>query len=102
GEVIGASPGLARALDAISAGEFSEGDAERYRPLVDGVRGTDWFMVAADFEAYVAAQASVDELWRDPAAWSRAAVHNTARMAWFSSDRTIREYARDVWNVPTA
>jgi starch phosphorylase len=60
----------------------------------------DPFMVAADFNAYWDAQRSVDQLWRLPAAWWRASILNTARMAWFSSDRAIREYAQDVWHVP--
>ena len=51
--------------------------------------------------AYAAAQRCVDSLWRDRAAWSAKAIRNTANMGWFSSDRTIREYARDIWNVPT-
>jgi starch phosphorylase len=57
-------------------------------------------MIAADFDAYWAAQRRVDETWRDPAAWWRMSIVNTSRMSWFSSDRTIREYAKDVWNVP--
>jgi starch phosphorylase len=44
----------------------------------------------------------VDELWRTPDKWNAMAIHNTARMGWFSSDRAIRQYAKDIWNVPTA
>ena len=100
--VIEASPGLIRALGAIGAGMFSVAEPDRYRGLVDGIYSSDWFMVAADFDAYVAAQAEVEARWADPAGWAESAIHNTARMAWFSSDRTIREYARDIWNVPVA
>ena len=57
-------------------------------------------MVAADLDAYAAAQRQVDKLWADPSAWRRKAMLNTARMGWFSSDRTIRQYSRDIWNVP--
>jgi starch phosphorylase len=57
--------------------------------------------VAADFEAYWEAQRKVDRLWQSDA-WWRTAILNTARMAWFSSDRVIREYARDIWKVPVA
>ncbi len=57
-------------------------------------------MVAADFDTYWQAQRAVDALWKDSAAWWRASILNTARMGWFSSDRTIREYADDVWRVP--
>ena len=89
--VIEASPALTRALGSIGAGVFSIGEPERYRGLIDGIYTSDWFMVAADFDAYVAAQAEIEQRWHDPAAWARSAIHNTARMAWFSSDRTIRE-----------
>ncbi|HWL41589.1 MAG TPA: glycogen/starch/alpha-glucan phosphorylase [Ilumatobacter sp.] len=98
---IEASPALTRALGSIAAGMFSVGEPERYRGLVDGIYTSDWFMVAADFDAYVAAQADVEQRWADPAGWAAAAIHNTARMAWFSSDRTIREYAQHIWNVPS-
>ncbi len=57
-------------------------------------------MVTADFDAYWEAQRHVDRLWATPAAWWRAAILNTARIGWFSSDRTIREYAEEVWDVP--
>jgi starch phosphorylase len=59
----------------------------------------DSFMVAADFESYWQTQGLVAETWRDPARWWQMAVLNTARVAWFSSDRTIREYATEIWNV---
>jgi starch phosphorylase len=57
-------------------------------------------MVAADFDAYWEAQRKLDALWRDPAVWWRMSLLNTARMGWFFSDRTIREYAQDIWQVP--
>ena len=99
-EVIERSPDLSQALSAISSGVFSPDDPDRYRGLVDSLYNSDWFMVAADFEAYCAAQRRVDGLWRSSPDWLRMAIHNTARMAFFSSDRTIRQYAREIWNVP--
>ena len=54
----------------------------------------------ADFDAYWDAQRSIDRLWLTPEDWWRKNILNTARMDWFSSDRSIREYARDIWNVP--
>ena len=60
----------------------------------------DYFMVCADFQAYWDAQMKVDERWRDKAGWWRASALNTANMGWFSSDRTIREYASEIWNAP--
>jgi starch phosphorylase len=92
---------LQTVLDDIQAGRFSRDDPTRFFGFVEALKADDRFMIAADFEAYWAAQRRVDDLWRDETAWWRAAVHNTARMGWFSSDRTIREYAEDVWSVST-
>ena len=95
------SPELRDVLQAIGSGVFSPGEPDRYRSIVDALYNHDWFMVTADFAAYAAAQRRIDALWKDAAAWSAKAIRNTAHMGWFSSDRTIREYARDIWNVPT-
>jgi starch phosphorylase len=97
---IAASPRLARALHDIASGVFSPGEPERFRPLIDELSHRDRFMVTADFDAYWEAQRAVDRLWGDPAAWWRASILNTARVGWFSSDRTIREYAEEIWRVP--
>ncbi|MEO3386070.1 glycogen/starch/alpha-glucan phosphorylase [Mesorhizobium sp. CAU 1741] len=101
-EIIEASPELKQALDAISSGVFSPDDPDRYRELIGGLYDHDWFMVAADFDAYAAAQRHVDTLWRDSPRWLEMAVRNTARVGWFSSDRTIRQYATEIWKVPAA
>ena len=101
-DAIAASPELRQALQAIEDGVFSHDDPERYRELVAGLRSHDWFMVAADFDAYCAAQREVDGIWRDTPRWLAMAVRNTARMGWFSSDRTIRQYAEEVWKVGVA
>ncbi len=98
-DVIGNSSELAQALTAIRSGVFSPGQPDRYAGLIDGIYDHDWFMVAADFDSYAAAQRNADALWNDKAAWASKAIHNVARMGWFSSDRTIREYARDIWKV---
>lgn len=96
----GTSPRLKAALDSLAAGDFSPDDKGRYAPLVEALLGYDRYMVAADFDAYWDAQRDVDALWRSPAEWWRKSILNTARMAWFSSDRAIREYAHDIWRVP--
>ena len=88
-------------LQAIAGGAFSAGDAGRYGSFVGGLYANDWFMVTADFAAYAAAQRRVDSLWIDRPVWLSKTIRNTAHMSWFSSDRAIREYARDIWNVPT-
>ncbi|WJN57386.1 glycogen/starch/alpha-glucan phosphorylase [Pseudomonas sp. SO81] len=98
--VIAGSERLSAALEAIRSGVFSPDDPTRYVSLVDALVYDDRFMVCADFDDYWATQRRVDELWQDPSRWWRAAVLNTARMGWFSSDRTIREYAKDIWGAP--
>ena len=98
--VIEASPELAQALAAVSSGVFSPDDPNRYRDLINGLYSSDWFMVAADFDAYTAAQREVDAVWRNSPDWYARAIRNVARVGWFSSDRTIRQYAKEIWNVP--
>jgi glycogen phosphorylase len=99
-DAVGASPELGAVLDAIGGGAFSPDDPFRFRSVADRVRYVDPYMIAADFVAYRAAQDAVDALWRQPEAWGRACALNIAHMGWFSADRTIAEYAADVWNVP--
>jgi starch phosphorylase len=94
-----ASPALSAVLEAIGAGEFSPDDAGRFRPLIERLLGEDYFMVLADFAAYGEAQQRVDEAYREPETWWRRALLNTANVGWFSSDRTIREYAGEIWQA---
>ncbi len=98
-ETIAGLPVLQEVLDAVAYGVFSPDDPQRFRELVDEVSGNDHFMVTADFGAYVAMQRQVAARWLDRHAWWRASVLNTANVGWFSSDRAIREYAEDIWNV---
>ncbi len=99
---VDASPRLAAVVQSLAAGEFSPDDPERFAPIVQSLLDYDRFMVAADFDAYWEAQRAVDRLWLTPADWWRKSILNTARMSWFSADRTIREYAGEIWNVPVA
>lgn len=96
------SPRLREALEAISSGVFSPDDPNRYRDLIGGLYDHDWFMVARDFDAYWDAQARVEKIWADRQRWNSMAIRNTASVGFFSSDRTIRQYAADIWNVETA
>jgi starch phosphorylase len=98
-EIIEGSRELAQAVQAIAEGVFSPDDPGRFTGLMGGLYEHDWFMVAGDFEAYAAAQREVDRRWVDRRAWRAATIRNVAHMAWFSSDRTISEYARDIWGV---
>jgi starch phosphorylase len=91
------NPALRRVLDAIGSGVFSPGEPRRYRGLVDGLLGADPYLLLADFADYTATQAKVDALYRDPAAWRARVVRNIAGMGFFSTDRTVREYAQRVW-----
>lgn len=92
------SPELSRAVEAIDAGDFSPDDRGRFKPVADHLLHHDYYMVAKDFESYYATQRSIDALWDTPA-WRLSSILNTARMAWFSADRTIREYAEDIWKI---
>jgi starch phosphorylase len=88
-------------IDVIAAGEFSPGDAQRYRGLTDNLLNRDTYMLMADFADYVATQARVDALFASPEAWAAMALRNVAGMGWFSTDRTIREYVQNVWDGPS-
>jgi starch phosphorylase len=90
---------LSQALAAIASGVFSPDDRNRFVELTDGLYNHDWFMVAADFDAYAKAQRDVDAIWTQPSSWYGKTIRNTARMGWFSSDRTIRQYAADIWRA---
>jgi glycogen phosphorylase len=97
--VLAQDPELAGVLDLISGGTFSRGDRDLFAPLVWSLVDTDPFLVLADFRSYVGAQAQVATAWRDQERWTRSSILNVARMGQFSSDRAIREYARDIWHV---
>ncbi|KQO75738.1 glycogen/starch/alpha-glucan phosphorylase [Rhizobium sp. Leaf262] len=90
---------LSQAVSSIASGVFSPDDRSRFSQLMDGIYNNDWFMVAADFDAYAQAQRDVDAIWSDTNSWYEKTVRNTARMGWFSSDRTIRQYASEIWRA---
>lgn len=96
---IAASPRLKRVADQIAGGVFSPADKTRYQGLVARLFAEDYFLVTCDFDSYYAKQRQVDVAYRDPQGWTRLTALNTARVGWFSSDRTINGYARDIWNV---
>jgi starch phosphorylase len=98
-ETIAATPALREVLDELASGVFSPDDDDRYRGLVEALTYHDHFLVTADFKAYFETQRRLDGLWKDQASWWRASIYNTARLGWFSSDRTISEYAEEIWQV---
>jgi len=100
--IIEESPRLEAALTDIARGVFSNGDKERYKPLLDNLYHNDYFMLAADFGDYLASQRDVGAAYRDKKRWFRSALLNTANVGFFSSDRTIRSYDREIWkSTPT-
>jgi starch phosphorylase len=101
-QAIEASPRLAHVLDAIGSGAFSADDPGRFAGLIGGLRNHDPFLVTSDFDAYWDTQRDLDGLWLRPDEWWRKSLLNVARVGWFSSDRTIREYAQEIWRVPVA
>jgi len=86
-------------LDMIAEGHFSQGDSELFRPLVNGLIHHDPYMLLEDFDDYIDCHRRVDAAFRDPAHWTRMSILNVARSGPFSSDRTIAEYAREIWRV---
>ncbi len=98
-EAIAASPRLSAAIALIEAGAFSNGDRSTYQGLIQNLRTHDYFTVCADFDSYWDAQRRVDAAWFDADDWTRMAALNCARTGWFSSDRTIKGYMRDVWSI---
>ena len=90
---------LRAVLDLIRCGQFSRGDRETFRPLLDSLLNSDPFLVLADFAAYVACQEQVNAAWSDTERWTRMSIANTAYAGRFSSDRAVSEYASRIWGV---
>jgi glycogen phosphorylase len=99
GDFIDASPTLTQALELIDSGFFSLGDRDRYKPILDSLRFHDPFMVCADFDAYVVAEARAAADYLSPREWSRRALFNIMGGSRFSSDNTIRQYASEIWGI---
>ncbi len=87
-------------LDFVASGTLSPEEPGLFRPLVESLLHHDPYMLLADFDAYVDAQAQVDAAWGDQEEWTRKAILNVARCGWFSSDRSVREYAQRIWKLP--
>jgi starch phosphorylase len=93
------NPSLKGALDLIASGYFSRGDAALFQPLINSLIHHDDYFVMADFQSYIDCQKEVSQAWADQHHWTKMSILNTARMGYFSSDRTIRDYSRDIWRV---
>jgi glycogen phosphorylase len=90
---------LRQAIDALAWGRFSGGDQEVFKPIVQDLMHNDEYMLMADYEDYVATQDQLAEAFRDRERWLRMSILNTARCGFFSSDRTMRQYCEDIWNI---
>ncbi len=90
---------LHEVIDFIASGALAGGDKDLFRPIVDNLLWHDPFLVLADYQNYIECQNQVSALWRDQQAWTRKSILNVARMGKFSSDRSIRDYCREVWKV---
>lgn len=92
---------LKTVIDQIYNGFFSPDEPDRYHSLIDSLinGGGDYFLVLADFEAYLEKQKEVEKVYRDQESWIKKAIHNTARVGKFSSDRTISQYAEEIWDA---
>jgi starch phosphorylase len=98
-ELIGSIPELPEVLRLVEQGHFSHGDTELFRPLLENLTGRDPYFVLADFNDYMRAQDAVSQTWGDRTTWNRMSLLNTARTGFFSSDRSIREYAERIWRA---
>ena len=94
-----ANPELREAIDLIDGGHFSDGNRDLFRPLVESLLSRDEYMLLADYESYIDCQERVNDAYRDRTRWTRMSILNCASVGRFSSDRSVREYCRDIWNV---
>jgi glycogen phosphorylase len=93
------NPDLREIIDQIAGGTFSGGDTALFKPIVDSLLSGDEYLVLADYQAYVECQQRVSLAYRDQEQWTRMSILNVARIGYFSSDRSIREYCSKIWNV---
>ncbi|MFZ4640941.1 MAG: glycogen/starch/alpha-glucan phosphorylase [Nodosilinea sp.] len=93
------NPLLKDTIDLIASGHFSKGDCSLFKPLIDKLLYHDPFMLLADYQAYIDCQRVVGEAYSNTDHWTRMSILNSIRMGRFSSDRSIREYCKEIWNV---
>jgi starch phosphorylase len=93
------NPMLHEVVDSLASGQFSRGDRNLFRPLIDGLLNSDPYLLFADYQSYVDCQDRVSATFLDQEKWSKMSIYNAARMGRFSSDRAIQEYCRNIWDV---
>ena len=98
-DIYSANLELKAVIDLIGSGLFSHGNRELFQPLIDNLLWHDPYLLFADYASYIDCQEQVSAAYRDPQRWTRMSILNLARMGKFSSDRTIKEYCRDIWQA---
>ncbi len=90
---------LKQVIDLIASGHFSQGDQELFRPIVDSLLYDDQYTLFADYQDYIDCQDKVSETFRDTKKWTKMSILNAIRMGKFSSDRSIMDYSKKIWDV---
>ncbi|MEL6494147.1 MAG: glycogen/starch/alpha-glucan phosphorylase, partial [Cyanobacteria bacterium J06623_7] len=90
---------LKAVIDRVANGDFSHGDSKLFKPIVDSLLYDDPYMLLADYQDYIDCQDRVSETYKDKDKWTRMSILNSARMGKFSSDRTIKEYCEQIWDI---
>jgi starch phosphorylase len=93
------NPELKKIIDMISSGYFSPSNVDLFKPIIDSLLTNDPFLVLADFDEYVGCQSVVSKEYLNSAEWTRKSILNVAGMGKFSSDRSISQYAKDIWHA---
>ncbi len=93
------NPQLKQAIDQIASGYFSKGNSNLFQPLVESLKNRDDYLLFADYQSYIECQQKISHSYRDQQNWLKMSILNTARSGFFSSDRSIRQYAQDIWHV---
>jgi len=93
------NPMLREVVDSLASGQFSRGDRNLFRPLIDNLLNSDPYLLFADYQSYVDCQDQVSATFLDQEKWAKMSIYNAARMGRFSSDRAVQEYCRNIWDV---
>jgi starch phosphorylase len=93
------NPSLKKVIDMIASDYFSKTEPGIFKSIVDGLLGSDYYCLFADYQSYIDAQDEVSNLYLNQEEWTKKAILNVARVGKFSSDRSIKEYAEKIWKV---
>jgi len=90
---------LKKVIDMISADYFSKQEPGIFKPIIDSLMGSDYYCLFADYQSYIDKQEEVSKLYLDEDEWTKKSIYNVARIGKFSSDRSVKEYAENIWKV---